>query len=460
MKVYEGLHGDIYKSIASLARAYNIAYANLRRDIVDRGLNSKDAVYNLVNKLNKQYEGLHNDYYDTIKELAEAYNINPATFQSRLKKGMSIKEALEIPVNEINKEVEDHLKNKYRSIADMCDYYKLAVSTFKHRIDKGWSLEKALTTPALSMESISNEKKRLDDLCKQHNICRYTLRERMKKGMSLEEALNYTSEVKDHLDNIYSSKTAMCEYYNVPVVTFIQRIKRGWSLEKALTTSTKEYTASKRCKDHDNNEFDNIKEMCKYWGIEISTYYSRLKLGWPLEKILTTHDKTSGSIVCYDHKNKRFNSLNEMCRHWKVPTSVYKGRIASGMSVEQALTTPVYRGVACTDGFGNEYSNIKDMCITYNFYTSSFYRRVYDGIETCVALIVKNNVVEFKFLGLDGKARYRLSWSDEPQTARQIIEHYRPDLIQSYDKHNPTGKYEPYRLNKSNKEENTDERKI
>lgn len=444
--VYEGLHGDIYKSIASLAKAYNIGYANLRRDIVERGLSSKEAVHNQLNKLNKKYKGLHNDYYETIKELAEAYNIHPATLRSRLKQGMSMHEALATPVNGISKEIEDHLKNKYKSLVDMCEHYNLSVRNFKYRIGKGWSLEEALTTPVLSMESISNEKKRLDNLCKQHNICRYTLRERMKKGMSFEEALNYTSEVKDHLDNVYSSKTAMCKHYNIPVETFIQRIQRGWPLEKALTTSTEEHIMSKRCRDHNDKEFDNIKEMCKYWDIGVGTYYSRLKLGWSLEKILTTHDKASKPIVCYDHTNRRFKSLNEMCKHWEVPTSVYKRRIASGMSVEQALTTPVYRGVACTDGFGNEYSNIKEMCITYNLHTPSFYKRVYDGVEPCIALIVKDNAVNFRFLGLDGKARYSLNRSKEGlYTARELVVKYRPDLLPAYDKHNPTEKYEPYK---------------
>lgn len=71
--------------------------------------------------------------------------------------------------------------------------------------------------------------------------------------------------------------------------------------------------------------------------------------------------------------------------------------------------------------------------------------RLKSGIEMCVALVVKNDDVELQFIGLDGKARYKVTWSDEPQTARQVIEYYRPDLLSDYDKHNPTGKYEPYK---------------
>ena len=76
--------------------------------------------------------------------------------------------------------------------------------------------------------------------------------------------------------------------------------------------------------------------------------------------------------------------------------------------------------------------------------------RLKSGIEMCVALVVKNDDVELQFIGLDGKARYKVTWSENPQTARQVIEHYRPDLLSAYDRHNPTGKYERYKEDLNN----------
>ena len=46
-------------------------------------------------------------------------------------------------------------------------------------------------------------------------------------------------------------------------------------------------------------------------------------------------------------------------------------------------------------------------------------------------------------IGLDGKAYYKVQWSQDLVTARQIVEYYRPDLIKAYDKNNPTGKWNP-----------------
>ena len=48
------------------------------------------------------------------------------------------------------------------------------------------------------------------------------------------------------------------------------------------------------------------------------------------------------------------------------------------------------------------------------------------------------------YIGLDGKARYKLRWSEDPQTAREVVEYYRPDLLDNYDRYNPTGEYKLY----------------
>ena len=53
------------------------------------------------------------------------------------------------------------------------------------------------------------------------------------------------------------------------------------------------------------------------------------------------------------------------------------------------------------------------------------------------------NGIELKFIGLDGQARYKVPWSKELQTMREIIEHERPDLLGLYDSSNPTGKWNP-----------------
>ncbi len=42
------------------------------------------------------------------------------------------------------------------------------------------------------------------------------------------------------------------------------------------------------CHDHKGNRYDSMEKMCEHYSISRQTFYKRLKLGWSLEKALTT----------------------------------------------------------------------------------------------------------------------------------------------------------------------------
>ena len=74
--------------------------------------------------------------------------------------------------------------------------------------------------------------------------------------------------------------------------------------------------------------------------------------------------------------------------------------------------------------------------------------RLKEHIEPYVAVLTTDSL-ELAYVGLDGKARYTLnSNNSEYYTARELVEKYRPDLLEAYDKHNPTGEYRPRIINK------------
>lgn len=87
----------------------------------------------------------------------------------------------------------------------------------------------------------------------------------------------------------------------------------------------------KVCEDHLGNEFKSIAEMCKRWGIDRSTFYTRLNAGYTLEQALT-------GIVVKDHLGTGFRSIDEMCKHWGVDKSLFYRRLRLGYTLEQALT--------------------------------------------------------------------------------------------------------------------------
>lgn len=114
-------------------------------------------------------------------------------------------------------------------------------------------------------------------------------------------------------------------------------------------------------------------------------------------------------------------------------------------SVNQAPSITHFLGVYCKP--------IRNLAEAWHISEDLLSDRLKAHIEPCVAVLT-TDYLELAYIGLDDKARYKLPWSELPVTARQIIEHYRPDLIDLYDKHNPTGKYEPRIINK---EDNTNE---
>lgn len=139
-------------------------------------------------------------------------------------------------------------------------------------------------------------------LCDAYGVNRTTFCKRLKKGMTIEQALEPVI-VEDHAGNQFQSVKAMLRFYNVNKQTFHARLNAGWSLEDALTIPTsrslrkiedkRKFVRMKvpftkvRCKDHIGNYFKSKQAMCEWWGIPVSTYFARRKIGWSLEKTLT-----------------------------------------------------------------------------------------------------------------------------------------------------------------------------
>lgn len=139
-------------------------------------------------------------------------------------------------------------------------------------------------------------------LCEAYGVNRTTFVKRLAKGMSIEKALEPVI-VEDFAGNQFQSVKAMLRFYNINKTTFHARLNAGWSLEDALTIPTshslrkidnkRKFVRLKvpftkiRCKDHIGNYFKSKQAMCKFWGIAVSTYHARRKMGWSLEKTLT-----------------------------------------------------------------------------------------------------------------------------------------------------------------------------
>ncbi len=222
-----------------------------------------------------------------------------------------------------------------------------------------------------------------------------------------------SKKIYDHKGQAFESKRDMCSFYGIKTDHLLSRLKLGWSLEDALETPVKYNKRSyadnpsrptdeeNGCWDHEGNYFVSKIAKCRYYHIPFVTYGARIRYGWSEKKALTTpvrnskrmykqYDVKHYETTVYDHQGNPFNSLTEMCEHYKIPLKVYIRRIKKGCSIEQALTTKYEKkNNEVSDHLGNTYPTQKDMCEAYGISSMLFRKRIQRGLSVQEALTGK-----------------------------------------------------------------------
>jgi len=93
--------------------------------------------------------------------------------------------------------------------------------------------------------------------------------------------------------------------------------------------------------------------------------------------------------------------------------------------------------------FGTTYPSIREAALAFGIPESTFRFRLQNNLESEAALICTDQVI-CRFLGLDARAYHSVPWNSDLVTTREIVEHYRPDLLAAYDADHPSGEYRPY----------------
>lgn len=186
----------------------------------------------------------------------------------------------------------DHLGNIYPNQGAMCEAWGVKLNTYKGRIASGWTQDQALTRRAgeVSMpctDHTGHEFPSISAMCKHWGTDIRVFNNRRKQGYSIQEALVGKRSCVDHKGKKYSNTTAMCEAWGIARTAYIQRIKHGWSLEEALTSNRNRLTRGTPSTDHLGNTYPSQASMLEYWGINRSTFNSRLRSGKTLEEALS-----------------------------------------------------------------------------------------------------------------------------------------------------------------------------
>lgn len=146
---------------------------------------------------------------------------------------------------------------------------------------------------------------------------------------------------RDHLGNEFKSISEMCRFHGVNVATFRNRYLSGHDLRICLSTKTISSYNNKCCEDHLGNNFESIGAMCEFYGVSQQTYSSRKESGHSLEVCLTGKGLISRKIECTpcnDHLGNTFSSITEMCKYWGVNKTTFLRRHRKGYCLNYSLT--------------------------------------------------------------------------------------------------------------------------
>lgn len=219
--------------------------------------------------------------------------------------------------------------------------------------------------------------------------------------------MSTSMKCKDHLGNEFDSIKDMCKYWNISNNIYNSRKRYGWDLEKILTTPVKDKCNT--CIDHLGNEFKTEKDMCKCYGLHYSTYRFRKESNWDLEKILTT----PANLTVQDHLGNEFKTEKEMYEYWNITGNSYTSRKAKGWDLEKILTTPVKsKSNTCTDHLGNEFKTEKEMYKYWNISVGVYSHRKKSGWDLDRILTTPEKESVYDHLG------------NEFKTEKEMYEYY------------------------------------
>lgn len=273
-------------------------------------------------------------------------------------------------------------------------------------------------------------------MCEYWGVNQTTFSLRLQRKLGLAEALTGPKKtVTDHLGNEFSSVEEMCEHWGVPYITFKGRIGEKWTMEKALTTPV----MGRYEVEYNGVHYKSIRQLAIALGISVNRVRYYLSKGKSVDDIIELNTRNKP----VEYNGKTYESLKELAKAFGVSYGTFSSRMHFKKSLDEALQINERPySTACTDLLGVTYSSIKKLSKAWGVSEATVKRRIKGGFDIEV-IITARDTTQLIHIGLDGKAYYKVQWAPDIVTARQIVEHYRPDLIEAYDKHNPTGKWNP-----------------
>ena len=274
--------GKEYKSLRHLAEARGLDYNAVIYALYYKKFSVDDA----IDYLEQGLRGIRGEVYKTLTDMCKAYNLKVGNYKLLRELGLSKETILKV----------GGLRYKGECLGYFTKYYKYGYTDedIKKAVRMGYDLYEVKQLPkVIKTDHNGVEYPTMTAMAEAYGKNVTSVASRLKSGWTVEDALTKdiakksTEEVKDHLGNVYTSKTEMAEAYGMALRTLELRLSSGLSLAGALTQRVpRRYKV--KVEDHLGNKYQNVMEMCKFYGVKYDTYYQRLQRGWGKERALTT----------------------------------------------------------------------------------------------------------------------------------------------------------------------------
>ena len=162
----------------------------------------------------------------------------------------------------------------------------------------------------------------------------------------------------------YSSIKALCEKYKISYAMVSQRLKKGLSIEEAIETPLKKHRNGITVV-YKGKEYQSIRSLANKKNIPYHVVQMRVKKGMSIEDAIDTPvGELMGNKV--EFKGKVYSSFSKLCKAYNISSSIAISRINMGWSLEKTLTTPIRKTknkfIPELDYNGIHYNSLKELC--------------------------------------------------------------------------------------------------
>ena len=420
--------GEIYKSYAALAKAYNLNVTTVSRRISRNGWTPEQAVLkkSVVRKTTGHKIVVAGKTFSSIKKAAESYGQKYKTVHLRLKLGRSIEEAFGFKdFNYSSKPKKFNIDGKdFSSLRDACRYYGVDKDALSARINRfGWTIREALGVDkrpgyekgvagiiylikhkvsgksyvGITMGKLKRRwEQHIDQAFSKKKLDKSSLHAAIKK----DKPDAFTIERID----LASSEGELCDKEVQWIEYHKSQSPNGFNLNSggaSTRTTGKKITVGEK-------SFKSITAACKFFNKSNDTerreVTRRLKIGWTPEEALNLISKKN-----YKFKPKRkiriggnsFETLTEAAKFYKLKPKTIGERIdVYGWTLEEAFglkEREQYSNWNKIKYMGKTYDSESNLARAFNVNPTDYARRKFEGLSISERLKDKNSHLKVTF---------------------------------------------------------------